>query len=106
MKYDIDQEFKEILGRSRQIRKKREETRLKILSGVTAVMVVVLAAMIARLTNGEQMEAEAQYGSYMLSSEAGGYVLVAVAAFVLGIVVTFLCLRYTKKKKETGEDHH
>lgn len=100
MKYDIDQEFKEILNRGRRIRKKQEENRLKVLSGSITVMMVMLVVMISRFSNGEHMEEASQYGAYMLSSETGGYVLIAVIAFILGITVAFLCLRYRNRRKK------
>jgi len=40
----------------------------------------------------------AAYGSYLLSEEAGGYVLTGVIMFVLGIVVAMLCHRHRRKK--------
>ena len=41
------------------------------------------------------------YGSFLLSPEAGGYVLAAVIAFALGVAVTLFCL---KRKKLSSED--
>ncbi|MCR4655796.1 MAG: hypothetical protein K5770_06160 [Lachnospiraceae bacterium] len=37
------------------------------------------------------------YGAFLLSPQAGGYVLAAVIAFVIGVVFTLLCQRYRKK---------
>ena len=36
---------------------------------------------------------ETAYGPFLLPSAAGSYVLVGVAAFALGVLVTLLCLR-------------
>ena len=44
------------------------------------------------------------YGSFLLSREAGGYVLIALIAFVLGVTVTLLCLRYRKKQDATKDE--
>ncbi|MBQ0134292.1 MAG: hypothetical protein KBS46_04090 [Clostridiales bacterium] len=43
------------------------------------------------------------YGSFLLSREAGGYVLIALIAFVLGVTVTLLCLHYRKNQNKTGD---
>ena len=34
------------------------------------------------------------YGTILLYGDAGGYVLVAVASFILAVVITTLCIRY------------
>ncbi len=39
------------------------------------------------------------YGSYLLSEEAGGYVLTGVLAFLLGIAFTLLCLSLRNKRQ-------
>ena len=44
------------------------------------------------------------YGAFLLSQEAGGYVMTAVIAFALGVAVTLLCLRLQKRNKQQGND--
>ena len=44
------------------------------------------------------------YGSALLYSSAGGYVLAGVLSFALGVAVTVLCIRYKKKNGAAGRE--
>ena len=37
---------------------------------------------------------------------AGGYVLVGVAAFVIAVALTVVCMRLHERDKQNGDDHH
>ena len=43
-------------------------------------------------------------GAAILFENAGVYVLLAVAAFMVGVVVTALCIRYRKKRESEWND--
>ena len=100
MKYTNEEALAEIMRRSDQIKIRKSCRAYKVLSCVSGVLFFVLVFMIALFpkditaTSGGSV-----YGAFLLSRESGGYVLVAVIAFVLGIAVTLLCLKYTKFTK-------
>ena len=75
-----------------------------MLSGVSALLTVFLLSVIW-IMPGQSGSAftGTVYGSFLLSAESGGYVLAAVIAFVLGVCVTLLCLRYKKNKSRQKE---
>ncbi|MBQ3390761.1 MAG: hypothetical protein IJG57_06810 [Firmicutes bacterium] len=101
MRYDTDQALSEVLRRRTvQIEKKRERRVTRGLSGAAAVLTIALVAVIHGLTGpGVGEIGESFYGAFRLSQSAGGYVLAGVIAFILGAVVTLVCLKSQKRIK-------
>ena len=86
--------MQEIRCRTRQYRK-RYETRL--LSCLTLCSLFLLAGIgvlfrSVQKTPGVAAVAEG-YGAVLLRSGAGAYVVIGIAAFVIGVTVTVLCIR-------------
>ena len=60
----------------------------------SGALAVALMALIGRLGGLAHWPAPGGYaGASMLSDSAGGYVLAAVLAFMLGVIVTVACIR-------------
>jgi putative copper export protein len=99
MRRDIDDSLREILKRSDRIRREREK---RLIRGMTSACVVLLVALTACISifsgSGGSPVSESVYGSFLLSAEAGGYVLVAVLAFICGIIASVLAEKIRKKK--------
>ena len=106
MKYMTEEALSEILCRSDRIIVRRFRRACRLLSGTAGGLFALLALVIAALPGGPaSASAGTVYGSFLLSAEAGGYVLTAVIAFALGIAVTLLCRRRkTQTKKPFEED--
>ena len=84
---------REIGRRTRQYRK-RYETRL--LSCLTACSLFLLAGIgvLFRSVQTPGIPAVANgYGAVLLRDGAGAYVVIGIAAFVIGVTVTVLCIR-------------
>lgn len=94
MKYTSEEALTEIMRRSDRIALRRSRRSRRILSGVSALLTVLLLLVICH-TPGATVSVftGTVYGSFLLSAEAGGYVLTAVLAFVLGVSVTLLCVK-------------
>ncbi len=109
MRYTSDQAVREVLRRSARISKKRERRVGTVLSCAAAALFCALLAVTALLSGGSPApEGGTVYGSSILSPSAGGYVLIGVLAFALGVVVTLLCVRWREKRlaqsrEETSE---
>lgn len=58
------------------------------LPGITGALAIALMISIARFTGGSRMQGTYNYGSFLIGEEAGGYVLVGLIAFLLGVVLT------------------
>ena len=105
LKYTPDEALAEIMHRSERIalqRIRRSSQRLTgICSALLAVLVLGITVMPERLA---VTSAGSVYGSFLLSREAGGYVLIGLIAFALGVAVTLLCLRYRKNQDATKDE--
>lgn len=101
LRYSTEQAVAEALRRGERIIIRRDRRACRMLSGMAGVLLVMLAAVIGFLPGGGTGAArDSVYGSFLLSPEAGGYVLAAVIAFALGVVITLLCLR---RRRMTGK---
>lgn len=86
-------------SRAYALKKQRDVTWMRGLGGVSGAMAVCLVAMITVFGKGGHGITGSGYaGTSLLSESAGGYVLVAVIAFAIGVAVTVLLIRYGKKK--------
>ena len=103
MKYTTEEALAEIMHRKDQIVLRRNRRSCRVLSGAAGTLTLLLVLVIT-LMPGRTGSAftETLYGSFLLSAESGGYVLAAVIAFALGVVVTLLCMKY--RKQNTHED--
>ena len=99
MKYTTEEALEQIRRRREQIVARRDRRVFRILSGSAGALFAALVLVIAVIPGKIGVtSAGSVYGSFILSPEAGGYVLAAVIAFVLGVCVTLLCMHVRKKK--------
>lgn len=107
MKYSSEEALSEIMKRSKQVVIARERRTCQLLLGLVAVTFAGLIAVITTLQGENKVQSETTvYGAFLLRQEAGAYVLTAMIAFALGIIVTLLCLKYKKQRKLTGKASH
>lgn len=106
MRYSAEQSLTEIRRRETALRSRRERRGTWFLSGGTAMLLAALVicfADIRRAAPGIARASGPGYGSILLAEDAGGYVLAGVIAFMAGVIVTVLCIRYRKKPTEKGK---
>ena len=104
MQYTTDQMLSEILRRSNAVADRRNRRRLLALSAASGILFIAVVAVTAVLPGWIDTESEmTKYGAFLLSEEAGGYVLATVLAFALGVVVTIGCL-YLRRKSYGHRD--
>ena len=94
MKYSEQQQLYEIMGRGEKLRQKKERRVIRGLATSASALAILLTAFLSTLGQRGSAGAPTDYGSFLLAAEAGGYVLAAVIAFALGVVVTVLIHRY------------
>ncbi len=106
MKYSDEEALKEILKRSDKVVKKRNERTKAYLGGACAVLFAALVAAIALMPGGISTDGtgETVYGAFLLGREAGGYVLAALVAFLLGIGITLYVIKKRKPDKRSGKE--
>lgn len=101
MKYTTEEALVEIMKRRDQIIIRRDRRACRMLSGTAGALVAVLVLVIALLPGKVTVASSGSvYGSFLLSQEAGGYVLASVVAFALGVAVTLLCLKIRERRKD------
>ena len=104
MKYETNEALEMIFQRSKEIHARRERRVTGILSAATATLAVLLIGTVFLLKGQGIAEATASdFGAFLLPSEAGGYVLAGVIAFVLGIAIALITIRYRGRKKNTDK---
>lgn len=106
MKYTTEEALSEIMRRSRLATIRRYRRACRMLSGGAGALLALLALVIALLPGKAAItHSGSVYGSFLLTQEAGGYVLAAVIAFSLGVAVTLLCLkRKSKNEKQNDQE--
>ena len=105
MKYSNEEAVTEILKRSNERLQKRYRQVSIALSATVCAMFAVLVTAVAALSGAAPAGAsQSVYGSFMLSRQAGGYVLVAVIAFSCGLALAILLLyrKHHNNQKENG----
>lgn len=88
---------REIHRRTRRYRR-RHETRVR--SSLTVFSLVLFAgigALLQHVQAGGVSTVTGGYSSVLLRGEAGAYIVVGIAAFVVGVAVTVICIRCKKK---------
>ena len=84
---------REIRSRTRQYRRQHEN---RVLSSLAAFSLFLLAGIgvLFRSVQTPGVAAVADgYGGVLLRDGAGAYVVIGIAAFVIGVFVTVLCIR-------------
>lgn len=91
--------------RAAEIRRQREQTAIRILGVLSGALTVCLIFVMHKVTDVHQALISGNgTGSSLLSESAGGYILIAVAAFFAGAMITVIAVRYRKQgAKEENE---
>ena len=87
----------------RQIRKntrRRQKRGIGRLSAVCMLLFTVLLQTADRVIGQGQTDAGGGFGAMLLREDAGGYVLVGVAAFAVAVVLTVVCMRLHEREKQ------
>ena len=102
MNYSDEDALKEILKRKDTVIRKRRSKACRYLGTASALLFAALITVISAFHGASVSGPDSTiYGAFLLGREAGGYVLAAVIAFVLGVVVTLFCIKYRQFKDKT-----
>lgn len=83
-----------VRARALEKRRRRMRGRLALLGGVSGMLCAALVVLIGALDRPLHRALSVDYaGAALLFEGAGGYVLVAVAAFMIGAGVAVACVR-------------
>ena len=99
LRYSLEESLNQVRSRSDDIVRRRKNRKTVLLTASAAVLSVLLFAALGYISGRTKpMIGESAYGSYMLSDSAGGYVLVAVIAFSLGVLLA-VAVRNLRNRK-------
>jgi len=100
---DREAKLDEIFRRAEAIRRRQEANRARLLGGATVALALALITMIGGFAgHGTEVHGTA-LGAFLLGPEAGGYVIVALIAFALGIVLALLAQKHRQTKEHEGK---
>ena len=95
MKYTKDEAFEEVMKRGRILKLKHERKVTTLMTMAASTVMMALVLVIGHFGGvGAGMEGRSAYGSFLLPTQAGGYILVALVAFLLGVAVTLGIKKY------------
>ena len=104
MKYTKEKALKEIQRRGIIVKKRHDRRVTQILSSATFALAFALVGTFGFFAGTDVTGTEStQYGSTLLPVEAGGYVLIAVIAFLMGVIITAIAVHVRKKKRDEAE---
>ena len=83
------------LVKKRMIKYRHRQERIGVcrLSALCVLLFLFLTGIVG-IMHDQPADVTGMYGTILLYGDAGGYVLVAVASFILAVVITTLCIRY------------
>ena len=68
---------------------------------IKVVLVVMLVMVMRQVPFTMNTESNGYYGTLMLGSEAGIYIIVGMICFILGVLITLITIKYRDKDTET-----
>ena len=95
-----EERIRRVHQRAAGLQRERDRRILLTSGGMSSVLFVLLLVLTADLQRLSEGVTEGFFGaSSLLSEGVGGYVMVAVLAFMLGTAVTIMLTRYRKMKQ-------
>lgn len=98
---DIKETREEIIRRSKIVKARQRQRVKKVLEGVSVVLVVMLVMVMRQVPFTMNTESNGYYGTLILGSEAGIYIIVGLICFILGVLITLITIKYRDKDTET-----
>ena len=94
---NTQERISEMHERAREIRRKRDRLRTAAAGTVSGLLTVCLVFVLHRMEHlNHAILNEDSTGSSLLSDSAGGYVLIAVLAFAVGVIITAVIYKNRK----------
>ena len=104
---DMNDQLKEILKRSDNIKEKKTMMKTSVTYGIATVSLIALIIMAAikipNINSSNIQNIEGHYGSLMLNTYYMSYVVIGLLSFLLGITTVLLCMQINKMRKK---EHH
>ena len=96
--YDTEKRVELVKKRIYEYCRRKEQHRVYHLSVLCSLLFLSLVGALGTVQI-QPMDAAGMYGAILLHEGVGGYVLVAITAFVLAVVITVVCMRLHEREK-------
>ena len=103
--YDTAERLRRAKRAARQLVRRQERKALRRLGTLCAALALALTGALTHFAGSIPGTVQGAYGATLLADSAGGYVLVGVAAFVIAVALTVVCMRLHERDKN-GDDLH
>lgn len=95
-----EERVKELHHRAVMIKQRRNGGQAAVFGGVSLVLLAALSFAVWQVSGmSANPTGETFAGASLLAGSTGGYVLTAVIAFFVGVVITAVIFRYRKRKR-------
>ena len=98
--YDTAKRVALVKQRVRENTRRRQRRGIYGLSAMCMLLFAALMQAAGTVVGPGQPEAWGVFGAMLLREDAGGYVLVGVAAFTAAVVLTVVCMRLHEREKQ------
>ena len=98
--YDTARRVALVKQRVRENTRRRQRRGIYGLSAVCMLLCAALMQAAGTVVGPGQPEAWGAFGAMLLREDAGGYVLVGVVSFAAAVVVTVLCIRFSRRENQ------
>ena len=98
--YDTVRRVALVKQRVRENTRRRQRRGIYGLSAACMLLCTVLMQAAGTVVGPGQTAAWGSFGTMLLREDAGGYVLVGVAAFTAAVVLTVVCMRLHEREKQ------
>lgn len=92
-----EKRMREIRTRTRQCRKRYETRLLSCLTVCSLFLLVGISTLFRNVQTPGIAKVAEGYGTVLLRDGAGAYVVIGIAAFIIGVAVTVFCIRLKRK---------
>ena len=96
--------IREIRSRTRQYRRRYETRLLSCLKMFSLFLLAGIGILFRSVQPPGVVDTADGYGAVLLRDGAGAYVVIGIAAFVIGVTVTVLCIRLKNKSTNRTEN--
>ena len=93
--YDTEKRVAIVKKRIAEHRRRQARRSIRSLSALCVLLFLSLVGTVGTVGT----DAAGMYGAILLHESAGGYVLLAVATFMLAVVITVVCMRLHEREK-------
>lgn len=93
-----EERMQKIRRKCRQYRRRYENRQLGELMCGCMILISCIFSMLSRVETAGLSTVEGGYSSVVLHSGGSVYVFIGIVAFVAGVTITVLCIKFRKKK--------